>query len=441
MIYSDLYKNTGPMSEYHCKDRPMKIQLVYPSWPKLEKQTEFHLPPHGPVVLAAALPHDVDVDFVDENVETLQIDQTADMAAISVMLTCQLPRAFEVAGLYRKTGIPVIFGGIAVMLHADQVMEHADSVFLGEAEGRMEAVIEDFKNGGLKKVYHYMQDFPDIGLVGTARREILKRDLYNYRGIQMLDLVHASRGCKFNCFPCCNGFLGGRQFRPRPIDKVIREMEAIPNNRLFIVDNSLAHDKKWLMELFAAMIPLKKKWVSHPLMDDDDVLKLAADAGCWYVYQAVFDTSKVIETRIKRLKDHGIGVEGTIILGTDDHDENEIKKLVDFLMHINLDMAEFTILTPFPKSPIREKFKRQNRITSNDWRKYTCDNVVFQPKNMSAETLKSLYNDAWDTFYSDGGYQTKMGELFFKVMKKEILDGTYKRYNPKRKRQFNKAVS
>jgi len=419
----------------------MKIQLVYPTWPRLEKQTEFHLPPHGPVVLAAAFPEYVEVDFIDENVQQLEYDTSIDMAAISVMLTCQLPRAFDIADRYRKLGIPVLFGGIAVMLHASEVQSHADAVFLGEAEGRMEEVFNDFRQNKLKKVYDYMNNFPDISLVKTAKRDVLKRELYNYRGIQMLDLVHASRGCKFNCFPCCNGFLGGRQFRSRPVETVIKEMEAIPNNRLFIVDNSLAHDKQWLIELFTAMKPLKKKWVSHPLMDDDQVLKLAAEAGCWYVYQAVFDTSDVIRNRIKRLQDHGIGVEGTILLGIDDHDEYEIKTLVDFLLQIKLDLAEFTILTPFPKSPIRKKYKKENRIISNNWIEYTCDNVVFQPKKMSGEKLKQLYNYAWDTFYADGGYQTRMGELFFKVIKQEILDGTYRKYNPREKRSFKKAVS
>lgn len=419
----------------------MKLQLIYPSWPKLEKQTEFHLPPHGPVVLAAELPEYVDVQLIDENVENLVFDTGIDMAAISVMLTCQLPRAFEIADGYRSMGVPVIFGGIAIMLHASEVMNHADSVFLGEAEGRMAEVFEDFRENRLQKKYDYMNDFPDIRQIRTARRDILNRGLYNYRGIQMLDLVHASRGCKFNCFPCCNGFLGGRQFRPRPVENVIKEMEAIPNNRLFIVDNSLAHDKKWLMELFTAMKPLKKKWVSHPLMDDDQVLKLAADAGCWYVYQAVFDTSKVIENRIKRLKDHGIGVEGTILLGTDDHDEYRIKKLVEFLIDVNLDLAEFTILTPFPKSPIRKQYQKENRIISNRWIDYTCDQVVFQPKNMTPEKLKALYNYAWDTFYSNGGYQTKMGELFFKVIKQEILDGTYRKYNPRKKRVFKRPAN
>ncbi|MCK5164315.1 MAG: radical SAM protein, partial [Desulfobacula sp.] len=102
---------------------------------------------------------------------------------------------------------------------------------------------------------------------------------------------------------------------------------------------------------------------------------------------------------------------------------------------------EFTILTPFPKSPIRKKYKDENRILSNNWIDYTCDKAVFQPKKISCEKLEELYNYAWDTFYSNGGYQTRMGELFFKVMKKEILDGTYRKYNPRKKRSFKKAAS
>jgi radical SAM superfamily enzyme YgiQ (UPF0313 family) len=367
----------------------------------------------------------------------MEFDSSTDLAAISVMLTCQLPRAFEIADRYREMGVPVIFGGIAAMLHSEEVGKHSDSVFLGEVEGRFSAVLDDLKSGRMKKVYNYMQDHPDINLVGTARRDILNRDLYNYRGVQMLDLVHASRGCKFDCFPCCNGFLGGRKFRPRPVKKVIEEIESIPNNRLFIVDNSLAQDRDWLIEFFTALAPLKRKWVSHPIMDDEKVIKLAAEAGCWYVYQAIFDTKDVIRERINRLKDHGIGVEGTILLGTDNQDETFIKKLVDYLLQIQLDIAEFTVVTPFPHSPYREQLEKENRILSNDWIRYTCDKVVFEPKHMTPEKLQELYYYAWDMFYADGGYQLRMGDLFTKVVRKEIEDGTYRRYNPRKKRSFN----
>ena len=197
----------------------------------------------------------------------------------------------------------------------------------------------------------------------------------------MLDLVHASRGCRFNCFPCCSAFLGGKTFRPRPIDHVIEEMETIRNNRLFIVDNSLAQDRQWLIDLFTAMAPLKKKWVSHPILDDDRILKLAADAGAWYVYQAVFDTSDLIRNRIRRLKEHGIAVEGTILLGTDEQDEDSIRRLVDFLLEVELDVAEFTIMTPFPHSPLRTRLAAENRLLSSDWGEYTADQVVFRPRS------------------------------------------------------------
>lgn len=404
----------------------MKMKLIYPKWPKLKNQPEFHLPPHGPVCFAATVPVSVDLTFVDEHVQPLDLNDSPDLVALSVMLTCQMPRAWEIADQYRARNIPVIFGGIATQLHHEEVMRHADSVFLGEAEGRFEAVLEDFARGQLKKVYEYPGEYPDTRLIGSARRSILQRELYNFRGVQMVDLVHASRGCRFNCFPCCTPFLGGRKFRPRPVPQVIEEMAGIENNRLFIVDNSLAQNDEWEKELFKAMIPLKKKWVSHPIKDDDEILDLAVKAGCWYVYQAVVDTSQCIRDRVKRMKDRGIGVEGTIILGMDDHDEDYIKRMVDFLLEIDLDLAEFTVLTPFPKSSIRTELERQGRILHNRWAEYTGGTVVYKPAKMSPDKLQEMYEYAWKTFYHDASKEVKMGRLYMKVIQREQADGSYR---------------
>ena len=60
----------------------MKMKFVYPRWAKLERQTEFHLPPHGPVVFAATIPEDVEVSFTDENVQPLDFDESADLVAL-----------------------------------------------------------------------------------------------------------------------------------------------------------------------------------------------------------------------------------------------------------------------------------------------------------------------------------------------------------------------
>lgn len=419
----------------------MKFRLIYPKWPKLDRQTEFHLPPHGPVVFAAALPEDVEVDFIDENVEPIDFEAPVDAVGISMMLTLQVKRGWAIADRYRRKGIKVIFGGIATMLHAEETMAHADAVFIGEAEGRMEKVFTDLRNGELKKVYDYLQDRPPIESVGPARRDILKREFYNYRGVQMFDLVHASRGCRYHCYPCAVAYLGGRKFRPRPIEKSISEMAGIDNNRLFIVDNSLSQDTEWEMALFREMIPLKKKWCSHPIEDKPEVLDLAARAGAWYVYQAVFDTSDYIRERIKRYHDYGIAVEGTILLGLDDHTEDGIRRLIDFLMEIDLDLAEFTVLTPFPHTQAYDDLKSQNRIFSFDWDDYSADKVVYTPRHMTPEKLQELLDYAWDMFYADQSQEIKMFNLFQKVVRKEIADNTYRPRNRRLgKKAFGKAI-
>ncbi|MFW6372649.1 MAG: B12-binding domain-containing radical SAM protein [Thermodesulfobacteriota bacterium] len=419
----------------------MQFKLIYPKWPKLTGQTEFHLPPHGPVVFAATLPEDVAVEFIDENLETIDFEDTPDLVGISMMLTSQVKRGWAIADRFREKGIPVIFGGIAAMLHAEETQTHADAVFLGEAEGRMAQVIADFKKGELKPVYNYLQDLPPIESVGIARRDILKREFYNYKGVQMFDLVHASRGCRFHCYPCAVAYLGGRRFRPRPIDKAVEEMAAIDNNRLFIVDNSLAQDTQWEKDLFREMIPLKKKWCSHPIEDDPEVLDLAARAGAWYVYQAVFDTSDYIRERIKRYHDHGISVEGTILLGLDRHTEDDIKRFIDFLLDIELDLAEFTVLAPFPHTKAYDELHSQGRILSYDWNDYTADKVVYQPKHMSPERLQELFQYAWDTFYAEESQMIRMYKLYQKVIQREKEDGTFRpRQRQMASQAFGRAV-
>jgi radical SAM superfamily enzyme YgiQ (UPF0313 family) len=414
----------------------MKFHLIYPKWEKLEGQTTFHLPPHGPVVFAATLPPYVDVMFTDENVEPLTFHDDVDFVGISMMLTTQVKRGWEIATEYRKLGKKVIFGGISTMLHAEETALYADAVFLGEAEGKMEQVFRDFQNGTLKKIYNFMNDLPDVSIIGPARREILNDALYHHKGTRMVDLFHASRGCRFNCYPCAVSFLGGKKFRPRPIEKSIEELEQINNNRLFIVDNSLACDTRWEMDLFREMIPLKKHWCSHTIEDKPEVLDLAAQAGAWYVYQAVFDTSDYIRDRIKRYHDHGIAVEGTILLGLDEHTEDSIKRLIDFLLEIQLDLAEFTVLTPFPHTRSYDDMIAQKRIFDFDWNNYNAGKVVYHPKNMTPDTLQKLYHYAWDTFYKDESQTQKMFKLFMKVINKEIDKGTYK---PRRETMTDKS--
>src|SRR6266511_6454313 len=85
-----------------AQESHVKFRLIYPKWSKLSGQTEFHLPPHGPIVFAATLPEDVELEFLDENVQTLTYDDPVDFVGISMMLTSQVKRGWAIADEYRR---------------------------------------------------------------------------------------------------------------------------------------------------------------------------------------------------------------------------------------------------------------------------------------------------------------------------------------------------
>jgi len=155
----------------------------------------------------------------------------------------------------------------------------------------------------------------------------------------------------------------------------------------------------------------------------------------------VFDTSDYIKDRVKRYKDHGIEVEATVILGTDDQDVDYIKRLVDFLLEIDIGTSEFTIMTPYWGTPIREQLIKQGRIFNSEFSEYTTDRVVFEPKNMTTTELQDMFYYAWDTFYAEESQELKMGRLFQKVVMREIEDGTYVRPASSSERRRNREAS
>lgn len=394
----------------------MKFHLIFPRWQKLPQQTPFTLPPLGIITVAASLPDNVEASVCDENVQPVNFDGDYDVIGISIMLSCQAPRAYEIATEFKKRGKTVIIGGLHVSLCPDEVAKHADSIIIGEGEELLDLVVKDLHEGKLKKSYS-ITGFPDITKIPNPRRDLYnKKRYYSYKGWELVDLVQTSRGCRFNCYPCCVPYLGGRIHHMRPITKVVSDMESC-SDLLFIVDNSLEQNVAWEKEVFRSMAGMGKHWVSHPISPIPEVLDLARKAGCWYIYHAIYTISDKIRDRIKMYHDYGIGVEGTILLGMDGHTEDFIKRFIDFLLTIDLDLAEFTILTPFPRTQVYEQMNSEGRIFDRDWNHYNASTVVFQPRRMKPEILQKLYFDAWKSFYAVESQSMKMSKLFLQIYK------------------------
>ena len=378
-------------------------------------QTNFNLPPLGPIQAAACLPEDVDVTVINENVQSVDFDGPWDLVGLSSLLSCQAPRAYELAREFKQRGVPVVMGGLHAALCPEEAAGHVDSVVIGEGEGLIGKMIDDFQTGRLQKFYR-REDFPDIGRLPQPRRDLYdKQAHYSYKGLEMVDLVQTSRGCRFNCYPCCVPYLGGRRHRIRPWDQVAGDLSNC-SKLVFIVDNSIEQNKEYEERLFRNMVEADKRWISHPISPDPKLLTLAQKSGCWYVYHAIFNISDKIKDRIKMYHDYGIGVEGTVLFGLDHHDEDFIKRMIDFLLTIDLDLAEFTVLTPFPHTQVWEQLEAEGRIFDRDWKNYNASTVVYQPRLISPDKLQELYHQAWKTFYGQESQAVRMSKLFWKVV-------------------------
>lgn len=398
----------------------MRIRLIYPTWQRIQYQTHYVLPPLGVTTVAALTPPGHELSITDENVEEVRFDEPADLVGVSTMLVSQAPRAFAIADEFRRRGVTVVIGGLTATCLPRLAAEHADAVVLGEAEGIWPQVVADAAAGRLKPLYQRAA-FAQSSEFPVPRRDLLKKDAYTYRGVRMMDLIETSRGCRFGCFPCQVPYVAGKNHRIRDIEAVVDEMSALECDRVFIVDNAMEQNEEHERALFAAMVRAKKSWVAHPISAKPDILELAAKSGCWFVYHAIYGESPEIREKIKLMRSFGIAVEGTILLGLDRHGPDVFKRMVDYLLACELDLAEFTVLTPFPGTPLFDDMKRSGRLLHEDWGLYNAENVVFRPANMTPEQLEEGYRYVWDAFYKEESQPARMFRLYRRLAERQAL--------------------
>ena len=60
---------------------------------------------------------------------------------------------------------------------------------------------------------------------------------------------------------------------------------------------------------------------------------------------------------------------------------------------------EFSILTPYPGTPIYKYAEKNSLLLTKDWSKYTALEPVMKIKNITAKQLKSLLHKAYVSFY------------------------------------------
>ncbi|GBD98412.1 (Dimethylallyl)adenosine tRNA methylthiotransferase MiaB [bacterium BMS3Abin07] len=394
----------------------MKLKLIIPAWPEssIWKNLIFRFPYLSVTTLAALTPDSWDVSFEDENIAPVNFDDDVGLVAITA-LTPLAPEAYRIAREFRKRGVKVIMGGFHATWMPGEALQYVDSVLIGEAESLWNKVLTDFEAGNLKREYR-SDKHSDISGIPVARREILPE-----KGYFFTNTLQTTRGCPFNCEFCSVTAFYGKTYRTRPLSDVSAELDSIAetskNHFLFIVDDNITGNPAYARDLFNLLKRYPFKWLSQTSIkfaENPELLRLAKESGCYGMFIGFESLSQEALDRInkrfnrvdkyaeliKRIHDHGIGIQGSFIFGYDWDTRNTFEEVVNFTEKTRLDSVLFTILTPFPGTRIFEEMKQQDRLLTTDWSRYDMAHAVFRPQNMTPEELEEMFVTANRRFYS-----------------------------------------
>ena len=413
--------------------------------------------------------HDVTVidAYAEELVlETLQQrirDVAPEVIGLST-LTCNGAMVYELGRWIHDElpGVFVVLGNIHASVYAPQYLESgaADAVVHGEGEYAFRSIVEHLEAGtrDLSDVdaVSFLKDgavvqtsawcvVPDLAPLPRPARDLVDQRLYrltelsnqNYitePGKQAKTIV-TSRGCFYRCRFC----VVHHGMRPRYDDamRVVDELEMLQDEYdtgyVYIQDPLFMGDRRRVVDIASEIIRrgLTIKWgcdanVNHMTpeiiraMDDANCyeLSLGIESGVQRCLDAVGKkiTPDKVRRAVKMIRANSdIFIEGLFILGIPGETRAEALETIRFATSLGLDMAQFSIMTPYPGSPLFDELAARGELDTgiradggldpSVWKRYssyimfTDNEPIWVTPTMDWKELQALQKKALRDFY------------------------------------------
>ncbi len=372
------------------------------------KQNKIHLPGLVFPLLAALTPDHWDVRLLLEVVDEVDVDaeiaQGVDLVAIGAM-GYAIYRGVEIADAFRARGVTVVFGGYMASMVPEQVLKHADSVVIGDAEISWPLVLADFeRDGKLERIYdHPVHDLSDLPL---PRYELLTDKPL---GTQLP--VQAGRGCPHTCSFCSISCIYEGRYLHRPVDGVMRDIKRVKElgfSGFYLLDDNIVSNPGFLQQLCDRIEPLGMTWSSQcslNLARNPKLLERVAASGCNLLSLGLESISQEgldgvgkpwvkaaeHEELLGRLRDAGIMASSEMIVGLDSDTPESIQATLDFINRARIAIPRYYILTPIPGSELYRQLDDEGRLITHDWERFDGSQAVHTTPHLEPEQLTELY--------------------------------------------------
>jgi hopanoid C-2 methylase len=368
------------------------------------------MPPQGMLTVAAYLPDEWEVRFVDENVRLATDDEYRWCDAVLASgMHVQRPHLDAIAARAHSFGKVAVLGGPSVSACPDYHPTY-DILHLGELGDATDELIAHLDRS--------VERPPKQVLYKTDER--LPLDDFPLPAYDQIDFasyfvlsIQFSSGCPYSCEFCDIPELYGKNPRLKSPDRVCRELDAIlarrPLGGIYFVDDNLIGNKRAARGLLERLIEWQRE-NGYPLRfgaectlnlaQDPELLSLMREAYFTDIFFGIEspdeDTLESIDKpqnvrmpileAVRIINDHGIELHAGIILGLDNDGPDAAEKILRFIEQANIPLLAVNVLYALPRTPLWRRLEEEGRLIP------TADvdqsNVVFK---LPAEQVLAQY--------------------------------------------------
>ena len=409
--------------------------------PIIIHETAVHMPNHGIATVGGNIDENHEVYLIDLIRKRRSIKKyltrvmgkiKPDLVGLSAM-AWQYDTCIKLAHLIKELlpDVRIVIGGYhATLMHeeiaASEEAKWIDFIIRGEGEEACRRLVNGLDGHDDLGAIPSLSYKKDGAFVHNPRGENLdlsklklpirdkRRLTWGYHIIySSIELVEKSRGCTRSCNFCSMRHMYGRTFRTYPISRVLEDIDDIYYKRktrwIFITDDNMVLNPSRVLELCDAIIARNYKGLNFVVQADcvsmatnENMVARMAMAGFRSVFLGIENGSAknmssagkgdiiaYAKKAIENCHRYGMMVIGGLIFGFAEDDEASIRENYEFFKDIGADASYCQILTPYPKTAMRQQLIEQGLVTNTtDYKKYSGLWANVRTNHLDSEQLQ-----------------------------------------------------
>src|SRR5215467_5796993 len=350
------------------------------------------MPPQGLLLIAAYLPANWPVRFVDENIRAATDEdfEWADAVFVSGM-HIQRQQMNDICRRAHAFDLPVAIGGPSVSACPDYYPSF-DYLHIGELGDATDELIERLSRDTRR---------PDEQVILTTKDRVDMSDFpipaYELADVKkyLLSSVQYSSGCPYQCEFCDIPGLYGRNPRLKTPQQIIAELDRMREcgiaDTVYFVDDNFIGNRKAALDLLPHLIEWQKRTgyvmrlaceATLNIAKRPEILEKMREAAFVTIFCGIEspdpDALKAMQKDhnmmvpilegIKTINSFGMEVVSGIIMGLDTDKPGTADALISFVDESRIPLLTINLLQALPKTPLWDRLERANRLIHDETR-------------------------------------------------------------------------